>query len=339
MSATDFRYDFIIDDAADNNTHNMTIEAIGTGKRVLDVGCSTGYVADFLAKERGCDVYGLEPDSAAADAARLRLGDRIRTGGTELLGEYPPGFFDVILYADVLEHLMDPGEALRDTRRLLAPGGHVVASIPNCAHGDLRLLLLAGHFTYQRTGLLDSTHVRFLTRHSIPTMFERSGYRVESMRAKTISLGRTEFGINLRYFKPEVLSTIVEDPHHADYQYIVKAAPQDQTTSVKFRAATGWATSDLVSLWAASFSAAEPVSLALPVRDDDAAVDDAVARIEAQCAASGVTLDSVADIELIRTDSELQLPEWTVIDSNWDMETLRAVALPHMDVLATGAAN
>jgi 2-polyprenyl-3-methyl-5-hydroxy-6-metoxy-1,4-benzoquinol methylase len=333
LSATGFRYDFVVDQSQANNTHNMTIAAIGGGKRVLDVGCSTGYLAEFLTRDRGCEVHGLEPDVEAAAAARARLGDRIRTGGTALLDTYPPGSFDVVLFADVLEHLMDPGQALRDTRRLLAPGGRVIASIPNCAHGDLRLLLLAGHFSYQRTGLLDSTHVRFLTRHSIPTMFSRSGYRVEEMRAKTVPLGRTEFGLNLDFFPPEVLATVVADPHHADYQYIVSAAPDELAAPAQFRAATGWQRTDLVTRWAGAFSPAEPVRLALPVADDDAAVTAAVEAIEVQCLSAGVTVDTVADIELVRCDGELELPGWALIQPDWNRAALRAQALPTVDVL------
>lgn len=106
------------------------------------------------------------------------------TRGTELFPTFAAGSFDVVLFADVAEHRMDPGQALRDARRLLAPGGRVVASIPNCAHGDVRLMLLAGHFPCQRTGLLDSTHVRFLTRHTVPRLFVRAATRSAPWRPR-----------------------------------------------------------------------------------------------------------------------------------------------------------
>lgn len=332
MTPTGHRYDFVVNQSQDNNTHNMTIAEVGRGKRVLDVGCSTGYLSEFLARNQDCDVVGLEPDIESSRAARERLGaDRVLTGGTELLPTFRPGSFDVVLFADVLEHLVDPGAALRDARRLLAPHGHVVASIPNVAHGDVRLLLLAGHFGYRRTGLLDSTHVRFLTRHSIPPMFHRSGYRLTSMAAKTIPLGRSEFGVNLDYFKPDVLATVMADPHHADYQYIVKAKPDDEAPVAQFRSSRGWEDARLVEVWAGAFSSAEPVRLALPVDDDDDAVEQAVSVIELQCLSAGVTVDTVADIELVRCAGELQLPGWTDVDMAWDVTAMRAAALPEVD--------
>jgi SAM-dependent methyltransferase len=326
------RYDFVVDEAQGNNTHNMTISAVGRDLRVLDVGCSTGYLSDFLARERGCQIVGLEPDAEAAAVAREHLGDRVLAGGTELLPDFAPGSFDVVLFADVLEHLVDPGQALRDARRLLAPGGHVVASIPNCAHGDVRLLLLAGHFNYRRTGLLDSTHVRFFTRHSIPLMFQRSGYRLSSMVSKTIPLGRSEFGVNLDYFSREVLGAVLADPHHADYQYIVKARPDSDGSAAQFRADRGWEDSGLVELWATAFSPAEPVRLALPVEDDDRAVGEAVAAIERQCLSAGVGVDAAPDIELVRCDGDLELPDWTLLEQHWNVADLRKAALPAGDV-------
>lgn len=330
-----FRYDFVLDEHEKNNVHNMTIAAVGSDKRVLDVGCSTGYVAEFLATQRGCDVHGLEPDVAAAAAARARLGDQIRTGGTELLGEYAPGSFDVVLYADVLEHLVDPGQALRDTRRLLAPGGRVVASIPNCAHGDVRLRLMAGHFTYQQTGLLDSTHLRFFTRHSVPTLFERSGYVVQSLETKTVPLGQTSLAVNPQYFPQEVLAAVQSDPRHTDFQFVVTAVPDTQAPTVKVRASPGWIHTKTVEKWASAFSSNEPVCLALPVADSDAEVTEAVAVIEAQCHAVGMTLETVADIDLVRTDGDLDMPEWTLFQPDWGMAQLRAAALPTVDVFST----
>lgn len=332
MSTTDLRYEFVIDPTVPNNTHNMTLEAVGQGKRVLDVGCATGYFAEFLAQHRDCAVQGLEPDARAAAIAQQRLGGRVTVGGTELLPSYASGSFDVVVFADVLEHLVDPGQALRDARRLLAPGGRVVASIPNCAHGDLRLLLLAGHFSYRSTGLLDSTHLRFLTRHTIPQVFARSGYRVSSMQAKTVPLGGSEFGVNLDYFRPEVLAAVRTDPHHADYQYVVSAQVDDVVPAALFAASRTWATDGLVERWASAFSRAEPVCLALPVDDCDAAIEAAVRSVERQCAAAGTTTDLVADIELVRVDGPLDLPGWTSCDGSWSAAALREVALPPVDV-------
>jgi ubiquinone/menaquinone biosynthesis C-methylase UbiE len=331
VKGTKMRYDAVIDTNVANNSHTMSINAVGVGKRVLDVGCATGYLAEFLAVERQCDVWALEPDPQSAAVAMERLGDRVKLGGTERLGEFPPGSFDVVVYADVLEHLVDPGEALRESRRLLAPGGYVVAVIPNGAHGDVRLHLLTGQFQYRRTGLLDSTHLRFLTRHSIPELFFRSGYQVIDMMSTQVPLGHTELGVDLGAFSPDVLATVHADPDHSAYQYVVCAGPLE--SGHVFTARTGWMEGDLVRRWAEAFSSAEPVVLVLPVPDDEDAVNRAVAVIEGQCAAAGTSAETVADIELVRTEGDVQNTEWSVVDATWSVSDLRAAALPVVDAL------
>ncbi len=71
--------------------------------------------------------------------------------------------FDLVTYGDVLEHLLEPQDVLRETRNLLAPGGRVLISLPNIAFWTMRVKLLMGRFEYESMGLLDYTHLRFFT--------------------------------------------------------------------------------------------------------------------------------------------------------------------------------
>jgi 2-polyprenyl-3-methyl-5-hydroxy-6-metoxy-1,4-benzoquinol methylase len=149
------------------------------GARVLDVGCASGYLAARLAA-RGCTVTGVELDEAAAAAAAAHC-ERVITGdieSPETRGAIPGGF-DVVLLGDVLEHLVDPWEALAFVRSLLAPGGVVVTSIPNVAAWTVRLSLLRGSFEYTDMGLLDRTHLRFFTRATAHELVRRAGYEIE----------------------------------------------------------------------------------------------------------------------------------------------------------------
>jgi len=92
-------------------------------------------------------------------AERVIVGDlNVGTLWQELDGEQ----FDVVTFGDVLEHLLEPLDALRAAVRHLKPSGFVVISVPNIAHGDVRIALLLGTFPYRETGLLDRTHVPVL---------------------------------------------------------------------------------------------------------------------------------------------------------------------------------
>lgn len=100
------------------------------GARILDVGCAAGYFGEVM-RERGYEVWGIEPSEAIVDEARARLGaDRVHLG-TLADAPYPEASFDLITLWDVVEHLPDPVGALRDARRLLAPTGLLLLETQN----------------------------------------------------------------------------------------------------------------------------------------------------------------------------------------------------------------
>ena len=76
------------------------------------------------------------------------------------------GAFDVILCADVLEHLQAPEKLLSELHSLLSPTGEILVSIPNFGHWYPRIKTLTGLFDYDSKGILDHTHLRFFTRRS-----------------------------------------------------------------------------------------------------------------------------------------------------------------------------
>ena len=109
--------------------HRLVLGAVPDGARVLDVGCSTGYLAAELTA-RGCRVVGVEADPEAAAQARERC-ELVIVGDVEdpaVLAELPREM-DAVLLADVLEHLRDPWRVLAALRDMLAPDGRAVVSL------------------------------------------------------------------------------------------------------------------------------------------------------------------------------------------------------------------
>jgi O-antigen biosynthesis protein len=158
--------------------HMKLLEAVGSSKRVLDVGCSSGYLAGPLSRH-GNTIIGLELDPAAAQEAE-RYCERVLVGDVETM-ELPlaPASFDVVLCGDVVEHLRDPGATLARLRPFLKPGGELVVSTPNVANWAIRLSLLAGRWAYTDRGILDRTHTHLFTRRTLVETIEGAGYRVE----------------------------------------------------------------------------------------------------------------------------------------------------------------
>ena len=127
--ADPLRYDTRVNLSDKNNSHTLLVLLTGRNKKVLEVGPATGYVTQALAA-RGCRVTGIEINPEAAKVARPHC-ERMIIGSVEEI-DFDETFageqFDVVIYGDVLEHLLDPEGVLRKTARVLAPGGYVVAS-------------------------------------------------------------------------------------------------------------------------------------------------------------------------------------------------------------------
>ena len=150
---------------------------------VLDIGCATGQNGKVLKDKLGCKVYGVEPRSEDAQEAAKVL-DRVVASpfDANVLAELDDRPFDGVLLADVLEHLYDPWLALRQIQARLAPGGLVVASIPNVRNlALLHDIMIGGRFTYTAVGLLDATHIRFFTLKTMYELFDQAGLAVRSV--------------------------------------------------------------------------------------------------------------------------------------------------------------
>lgn len=119
--------------------HAKPLGLVGEGKRVLDIGCSSGYLARLLA-QRGCIVVGIEEDLAAAEqAAGGPVGDAEKM---EL--PFEPASFHVLLCGDLVERLRDPERFLTRIRPYLRPHGRLVLTTPDVANWANRPGLHAG---------------------------------------------------------------------------------------------------------------------------------------------------------------------------------------------------
>ena len=161
------------------------IEALPAGTRVLELGPGLGHVAR-LVDRRDLTWVGLEGSLSCLPGLRSALSASAILD-LEQLTRLPRGF-DVVLAADTLEHLAQPARMLGLIHDCLAPGGRLLASVPNVANLYVRLALLAGRFPYAERGILDRTHLHFFTRHSLGEMVAAAGFRRERQAVSTIPL-------------------------------------------------------------------------------------------------------------------------------------------------------
>ncbi len=162
-----------------------------TAARVLDIGCGAGALGAALKQRQECEVWGIESDPGAAEAAQAHL-DRVLPFDVERMveriGVLPTddgarADFDCIIMGDVLEHLREPAQVLAWARMLLAEDGVLLVSIPNARHWTVVAGLIEGGWTYEAAGLLDRTHLRFFTRREARCLLDAQGFAVSEETA------------------------------------------------------------------------------------------------------------------------------------------------------------
>jgi 2-polyprenyl-3-methyl-5-hydroxy-6-metoxy-1,4-benzoquinol methylase/chromosome segregation ATPase len=204
-------------------------EMIGERKKVLDLGCASGYLASLLVK-RECDIVGIDCNAGAVEEARRFCASAFVADLDEIvLPELLAGMqFDVIVFGDVLQHLHEPARTLDEARALLADDGYVVASIPNVSHGAIRLALLSGSFDYQELGILDDAHLRFFTGKTIDELFLTTGFTIEKVERVTLPLfAKSDLvpALDPRDFDPTALAEVRADSESETLQFVIKAFP------------------------------------------------------------------------------------------------------------------
>jgi SAM-dependent methyltransferase len=144
---------------------------------LLDLGCGPGTFS-IAARARGWRTLGLDINAASVANCRAR--------GLEVIGGAFPHpdltgqTFDVVAMNDFLEHLTDPGAALRTVRELLAPGGTVFISTPDVGSAMARLTRM------RWLHMKPNEHIIYFDRRTIRDLLERNGFRVEHVQ----SIGR-----------------------------------------------------------------------------------------------------------------------------------------------------
>ena len=175
-----YDYEAGFDDPGDKNFWFGRL--IGSGKRILEVGCATGYVGEHLVRRQQCRVVGVEyVDKAAENAVGRGCYEQVIVGDIQdpaTVAVLDPGAFDFVLFGDVLEHLMQPERALENVKPLLKPGGHILICVPSIVHWSIRRDILLGRFQYTDTGPLDRTHVHFFTPKTARDLVTEAGFRI-----------------------------------------------------------------------------------------------------------------------------------------------------------------
>lgn len=148
-------------------------------KVILDVGCGRGAMAYSLMQKFNLEAWGIEFMKEEAEVAKSKLNVVISESIENALPQLPDKHFDVIYFNDVLEHLAYPYDVLKSIQSKLSPNGVVISSIPNVRyHSVMKQYLFKKDWKYEKSGVMDFTHMRFFTSKSIQRMYHDAGYDI-----------------------------------------------------------------------------------------------------------------------------------------------------------------
>lgn len=221
------KYDFEFD-LFEDNTLSWIAGEVEKNSKVLEFGAANGRLTRYLSQSKGCKVDIVEIDEesgleAAEYAENSLVG--IEKGDIEKyywLQEW--GGYDFIIFADVLEHLVNPREVLNRCKAVLKKSGKMLVSIPNVSHNSIIIELINDRFHYTPIGLLDNTHLRFFTRQSFTSMVEQVGWAVVGEKAKYIRVGENEIQNSYQDVPKEVFKALIRRDSGNIYQYMFTLA-------------------------------------------------------------------------------------------------------------------
>jgi 2-polyprenyl-3-methyl-5-hydroxy-6-metoxy-1,4-benzoquinol methylase len=227
-------YEYEFDPTAANDTAASVYRfAREGGKRVLDLGSGPAIVSSHLKRADAKEVTCVDDSADRLAVARQRGVDRVVRADletSEWADSFPGETFDVVILADVLEHLRAPEAPLRliRERKLLADGGYLVVSIPNIAHEAVAAELLTGRFRYRDAGLLDSTHVHFFTHDTFVDLMEREGFVITRLHRTLIPMERTEMASAAADLPAGVREQLASMPEGRTYQFVARVEPANE---------------------------------------------------------------------------------------------------------------
>jgi len=191
--------------------------------RILDLGCSSGLLSERLL-QMGHHVTGVDVNEI--DGVAERTSAFFKADLNDGIPSEVGSGFDIVLAADVIEHVMNPSILMAQIREILNPQGTALICVPNIAHWYPRFRSTLGMFDYDQRGILDATHLRFFTRRSLGRLIERGGFAIR--RIEPLGLPLDAVGIDgTKARTVRLVDRLLSGlwPTMFGYQFLVEATP------------------------------------------------------------------------------------------------------------------
>lgn len=222
------KYEYTVDLDGDSAPARI-VRLVGREKKVLEIGAGPGSISRILREHGSCRVTAIEVDPKAIEKLS-RCCDRVYqvdlndAAWANHIG--CEGHFDVVLAADVLEHLYNPLDVLTAMRELVNARGCIIVSLPHVGHSAIVACLLAENFEYRDWGLLDRTHIRFFGMKNMQALFDQAGLKIIHAEFVLRPPETTEFAAQWAEMDENVRAAVATNPFGEVYQVVIQAVPK-----------------------------------------------------------------------------------------------------------------
>lgn len=204
-----------------DNFNEAIFKLVSPDSDVLDIGCDTGRLAKQLRDRKNCRVTGIEISAESAEIAKQNCDTLICADAFNALPKLGQKY-DVVVLADVLEHMPKPEKLLELVNKRVKQTGRVIVCIPNIAFIQNRLEHLAGKFDYAEWGIMDKTHLRFFTKKTATSLFQKSGFEVKEIRSYN--------PVSRKFRILDPLSRIMPGLFSIEYVFVLTPTPDKNST-------------------------------------------------------------------------------------------------------------
>lgn len=223
-------YDFELD-LGSQNTMSVINGWIEPESEVLEFGPANGRLTRYLTEEKKCAVTIVEIDAESGAEAKKYAKESYLGKEYGNIEKYywtqTENRYQYIIFADVLEHLINPAQVLKRCKGLLKENGRILISIPNVTHNSIIIDMLNDKFEYDDAGLLDRTHIHFFSYASFLKMAEECGLFICDTASIYSRVGNNEIANSFEDVPIEVANYLRKRVHGSIYQYVVNLSVSD----------------------------------------------------------------------------------------------------------------
>lgn len=184
------RFEKFTYDSTDKSRIEKSIKFLPLSGKILDIGCGDGQISKKIMKQTKSVVYGIDIAQKSLDYA-AKNGILVKHADVTKKLPFQANFFDGVYASEIIEHLIDPDNFVKEIHRVLKKGGTLVITTPNFIGLGSRLSILLGQTPWMMNNRLDpksSGHIRYFRPQELRTLLTDQGFEKITITSNIVRL-------------------------------------------------------------------------------------------------------------------------------------------------------